>query len=120
MSTSWPLITPIIVAAGVPQVAVYAPMLGGQIDNPATAAEQGIAVAEQLTVIVGGIATVVAIGGSYVFPIDNADVVYVKAASPGHRFTGFVTQPDADFQPSFQACDGRPSPCKFPSLFTLY
>lgn len=100
---------------GTPVTVAYGPLTGGIIGNPSTAEGQGIDTVEPLFIdIVGEAAlnetiTTVPIqpGGTYKFTQDQTTNVSVNAASSGHRFSGFVYQPQTPFPPA-------PQPGTFP------
>lgn len=109
--TAWPLLASVINNGGSPLVVAYAPMVGGYVYNPGTAAQQGLAMPETLYVDIVNVAglfnganggTTIAIepGRSFTFPENlEGGRVTVNAASAGHRFSGVVYQPGADYQP---------------------
>ena len=107
--TIWPLVNSVIGEGSI--IAAYGPMRGGYIFNPLSAADQNLAVAETLYMSIAGPAslaedaTTIAIppGESRNFPPGLTGPVWVNAQSPGHRFTGVVYQPTANFQASQQS-----------------
>lgn len=99
-----------VVEAGVAVIAVYGPVLGGLIQNPATAADQGIAVAEPLYVDIVGTASLVETtttvplrpGDIFIIPAGLVGNISVNAASAGHEFSGLVYQSPPQFPPAPQ------------------
>lgn len=99
-----------IVIGGQPVVAIYGGALGGIIQNPASALDQGIAVAESLYVNVAGAAgdvagpttSVLAPGDSTLIPPGTLISVSVSAVTSGHRFSCVVLQPATQYPPTMQ------------------
>jgi hypothetical protein len=95
----WPLVASTIATGGESTIVAYGPMLGGIIQNPLSAADQGIAVAENILVSLippaetGSTTTFPLIPGqTYSFPTNFAGTIAVNAATGGHRFSGVVIQ----------------------------
>lgn len=104
----WPANTTVVAVGGVSVVAMYGPMSGGLIVNPYLSEDQNILSAEVLYVSLTGPAaleandTTFAIqpGGFYQIPTGQTESVWVNAATSGHSFSAFVTQPPPSFTPS--------------------
>lgn len=100
----------IVRTGGEAVTAIFGPMLGGIITNPAGAADQGIAVIEPLYVDivnpanVGETATTAAIqpGGSFIVPLGLETNVSVNAATSGHRFSAICYQTATPYPPTPQ------------------
>lgn len=103
----WPLVADRMSNPG-PVIAAYGPMRGGYITNPLTATEQGIPAQENLyvdfvaaaTLMTSRTTTPLPPGYTLPFPANFEGEVSVNAATPGHRFSGVVYQPDPGFQES--------------------
>jgi hypothetical protein len=104
-----------VVVGGKAVTAVFGPVLGGAILNPAMAEDQGIAIVEPLYVditgadaTVGETATSVPIqpGGAFTIP-NQTTSVSVNAATSGHKFSAYVLQPQTPYPPT-------PQPGTFP------
>jgi len=103
----WPLVVNRIPIGARPIVTAFGPGLGGTIQNPATAQDQGIANIETLYVDMSGPPGLIASrttfavepGQMFNFPVFTGPI-WVNAASTGHRFSGFIRQPDPDFKES--------------------
>lgn len=93
---------------GEPIVAVYGGIQGAIIWNPATAADQGLAVAELLyldptkpaTLFETRTCTALLPGQFYFVPPGDASNVWINAATSGHKFSCVVIQPTVQFQPT--------------------
>jgi len=91
--------------------ALYGPMLGGLIVNPATAKDQGIQIVEVLYVDITGPAalgetnttTKLQPGQVFQVPLNQTTNVSVNAATPGHKFSGLSYQPIGAYTPSSAA-----------------
>jgi hypothetical protein len=97
-----------IVVGGTSQVAMYAPLISGIIQNPASPADQGIAQTEPLFVnftgpaglIDDGQTVAIPPGGSILVPLNSIVNVWVNAATAGHKFAGAViNNPNAPLTP---------------------
>ena len=105
----------IVPFGGDPVVAIYGPMLGGIIVNPAHAADQGLGVAENLYIDLVNPATlgesattfVLRPGQPFEIPAGQANNVTVNAASSGHQFSGYVINSVVPYPP-------KPTPGLFP------
>ena len=92
----------VIVSGGTPIVAVAAPIYGGFLTNPASAAAQGLATAENLYIDMVGIpgasdaaaygtTVILQPGQNFTFPwLAVGVLVRINAASSGHRVSGEV------------------------------
>lgn len=93
---------------GEPTIAIYRGAQGGQIVNPLTAADQGLAAAEVLFVDMVGEATLgegpttfpLQPGQSWSIPENPTTDVTVNAASTGHRFSAYIVQPPTPYPPT--------------------
>lgn len=100
----------VVLVGGTAVTAVYGPILGGFITNPASAADQGIAIAENLFIDVTGAAaatketaTTVQVGPGQTFLLPAlTTTVSVNAKTSGHKFSGLVYQPPPTFPPAPQ------------------
>lgn len=100
-----------IVTGGVAVTAVFANTQGAVLTNPASATDQGIAVAEPLYYSLYGSATLlpgagnVALqpGESYFVPSGLANALSVNAATSGHKFSVVIFQPATTRPPAPQA-----------------
>lgn len=95
----WPLPSYEIAEGGTGQIAVYGAKYGALLQNPATAARQGIGSPEPLFVsfigpplLVGNETTYVVAPGAFFAVPEGAERVWVNAATTGHRFSGVVAQ----------------------------
>lgn len=105
----WPLVSTRIAAHGQGEATIiaYGPGLGGLIVNPSTREGQGLGAVETLYVDMvappglQAIGTTFAIepGQSFSLP-EFSGPVYANAPSVGHRFSGYVLQPDKNFKES--------------------
>ena len=110
-----PLASSVVTAGGVSVVAIYGPMIGGQIVNPYYAVDQGIAVAENLYIdLVNpaslGISTTTFVlqpGQSFTVPANQTTNVSVNALTAGHQFSGYVISSIVPYPPT-------PTPGPFP------
>lgn len=107
----------VVETGGQAVTAIYGPVQGGVIFNPATPDEQGIDVVEPLFVDIvrtAGIvetATTIPIqpGQSFYLPADQVNSVSVNAATSGHKFSVIAVQPKTPFPPT-----PNPGPRPFP------
>jgi hypothetical protein len=103
---------------------LYGPLLGGIIQNPATAADQGIGTIEDLYVDIVTTAqpgrttsTALQPGGYYIIPptvppddlIETTTNVSVWAATSGHRFTSIAYHQAQDYPPTLLSTSFPPS-----------
>jgi hypothetical protein len=103
--------TTVVSVGGTAAVAMYGPLGGGFITNPASAADQGIGTAEVLFVDLTGPAalketgTTVPIqpGATFIIPAGQTTNVSVNAKTSGHKFSAVVIQPATQFPPGPQA-----------------
>jgi hypothetical protein len=113
----YPLAASKVIAGGTPVTAMNGPVGGGLISNPLSAADQGIAVAEQIFVDVTGPAALgetattfeLQPGDTYPIPAGLTSDVSVNAATSGHRFSGVIFQPPTQFPPTPQSGTFPPS-----------
>lgn len=113
----YPTATNVIPVGGEPIVAMYGPVLGGFVTNPATAADQGLAAAETLFVDMTGPAALaetvttfpVQPGASFTVPANMASNLSVNAATAGHKFSGVIFQTPTSFPPTPQTGTFPPS-----------
>lgn len=99
-----------VASAGVPVTAIYGPVRGGCIVNPATAADQGLAAIEVLWIDIVGDATLgespttfpLQPGQPFSLPANFAGDLSVNAASAGHRFSAVLWQAPTQFPPTPQ------------------
>ena len=105
-----------VITGGTPVVAMYGPVVGGIIQNPAKASDQGLGIQEVLFVdITGNPAGIVESattspiqpGATFVVPPGTTNNISVNAKSSGHRFSGVVLQPPPSPTPT-------PQPGTFP------
>jgi hypothetical protein len=104
----WPLAISQVPFGNRPVTAIYGPCLGGFIQNPATARDQGLAQVENLyvdpvnpaTTFASVTCVVIAPGQSYQVPVNFGGDLSVTAASSHHRFSGLVIQAPTDFHRS--------------------
>ena len=97
-SVLFPAITTTVPAGGVPVLAMMGPLTGGLIVNPAVAADQGLAAAENLYVDLVNPAAAAETGTTYALapgqpfsvPAGFTGKVSVNAATGGHRFSAYV------------------------------
>lgn len=104
----YPLANVQVLKGGAPVVAMYGPVVGGFITNPALPADQGLPYAETLYVDATGADPPVAETGSavalqpgetFIVPDGQTENVVVNAASSKHRFAGVVFQSPTPFPP---------------------
>lgn len=96
-----------VLAGGQATVALFGPLQGGFIQNPQSAADQGVSVPEVLYVDVvqgatlGESATTIPLqpGQSYIVPPGITTNVSVNAATSGHRFSAYAIQPVSPITP---------------------
>ena len=128
-TTPYPGATHKVKVGGTPVVAIYSNMAGGIIQNPASAADQGIAAAEPLFVNFAGDATLGQIGStieldlgeSVTVPPGDARDVSVNAATSGHLFSCVVFQPQTQYPPTPQGGSfPPPSPTGMTSVIPSY
>jgi len=101
----WPLAVSEVPLGTKPITVIYGPCLGGFIQNPATARDQGLASVENLYVDPVFAATpfesatcfVLTPGQTWQVPANFAGDLSVTAASSHHRFSGVVMQPPQGF-----------------------
>lgn len=113
--TIYPPTFAIVPEGGSPTTALYGPMLGGIVQNPATAVDQGLDIPEVLFIdlvypaVVQETPTTRAIqpGQTFFVPANFSGVVSVNAASSGHKFMSRLIQPETQFPPT-------PIPSTFP------
>jgi hypothetical protein len=104
----WPLAISEVPVASKPVTVLYGPCLGGFIQNPASARDQGLAIVEALFVNMSGPATPFVTGTTFAVqpgqiwqvPFNFAGDLSVTAASSHHRFAGIVMQPQTVFSRS--------------------
>jgi hypothetical protein len=97
-----------VAVGGTAVIALYGPLIGGYIVNPATAEDQGLAIVEVLyvdivsTASLGETATTVPIqpGQYFRVPPNQTTNVSVNAASSGHKFSAIVWQDKTPFPPA--------------------
>jgi len=106
----------VIPVAGRAVVAMWGPLVGGFIQNPYLAADQGIAEVETLYVDLSGnpaalreTATTFAVqpGETFILVGNQTTSVSVNAVTQGHKFAGVAIQPATPFPP-------KPLPGTFP------
>lgn len=105
-----------VATGGEAVTAIYGPVVGGLILNPAIAADQGLPVVEVLYIdlvnpaSLGESATTIPLqpGQFYTVPAGITAQVSVNAASSGHRFNAIIWQPQTPFPPT------PPPPAPFP------
>jgi len=104
----WPLAASQTVLGAKPVTAVYGPCLGGFIQNPAAARDQGLAIVENLyvdltkpaTPFVSATCFMLTPGQTYQLPVNFGGDASVAAASAHHRFSGVVFQPKTEVERS--------------------
>jgi hypothetical protein len=97
-----------ILVGGSPVTAVYGGVLGGFIQNPALAVDQGLPLVENLYVdmvnaaALAETATTVPLppGGTFVIPRGLQTNISINAASSGHQFSVIVKQQPTPFPPT--------------------
>lgn len=102
----WPLVTSTIATGGIPVAVAYGPLLGGIIQNPLSAADQGLITAENIFVSLiypaeseqASTTFPLTPGQMYSFPVNFAGTIWVNAPSSGHRFSGVVIQEPPDYR----------------------
>jgi hypothetical protein len=114
-TTLYPAASTIVKVGGAPTIALYGPLVGGLITNPARASDQGIPTVEVLYVdLIGpaalaetGTTFALAPGESFAIPPGQTSSVSVNAATGGHTFSAIAYQPsnaripsNATFPPS--------------------
>ncbi len=106
----------IVRVGGQPEIALYGPLVGGVVTNPATAADQGLVLPEILYIDITGADATLGIsvssyplqpGQSYLLPLGQTTNVSVNAATSGHKFSAVLWQPPVPFPPT-------PKPGPFP------
>lgn len=104
----YPAVRTTVPVAGTPVISMYGPLeRGGVITNPASAADQGVPVAEVLYVCLTGDAGLVADGstfaiqpgGTFNIPPGTTSNVSVNAATSGHKFSAFGSSPVVPYVP---------------------
>ncbi len=101
----------VVPVGGQAVTSVFGPVLGGFIDNPFTAEDQGLESVEVLFVDVVGEATLgetvtsvpIQPGGRFKIPPGQTTNLSVNAASSGHRFAGVVFQAPPPYPPTPQS-----------------
>lgn len=96
---------------GTPEVAIYGPVLGGIVVNPATPSDQGIASVEELFIDITADATTfesattyaLQPGQMFVLPASQTTNVSVNAATAGHKFSAVAIQPPVPYPPTSTA-----------------
>ncbi len=109
--TLYRMATNIVLTGGSPVTPIFGPVLGGLLQNPLQAQDQGLAASEALYVDIINPAdteetpttTRIEPGGIFPIPANLAGNVSVNSKSAGHKFSGFVVQPSTPFPPSPQA-----------------
>lgn len=113
----YPLAKAIVRTGGQPIDAAFGPLLGGFIQNPFDASDQGLVASEPIYVDITGpaateeTATTQAIqpGALFTFPAGLTTTVSVNAKSAGHKIAGLVLQPAPPFPPTPQSGSFPPS-----------
>lgn len=118
----------IVPVAGQPVIAAYGPLVGGFIQNPFHAKDQGLAASEPLYIDLTGPAATqetstteaVQPGATFTIPSGLTGNVSVNAKTAGHSFSGVVIQSPTPFPPTPQSGSFPPSgPTVITSLATL-
>lgn len=125
----FPLAARVVKNGGIAVVAAFGPFIGGFLQNPQTARDQGLNTPEPLFIDLVNAAgdvvspTTVSLppGAVYFFPANDNVNVSVNAKSSGHRFAGIVKQPPVLFPPTPQAGSFPPSaPTALASIIPSY
>lgn len=102
-----------ILTGGLPVIAMYGPLIGGVLSNPASAQDQGVPLAEvllynfygQASLTVGGTTYALYPGDSIAIPDGLTTNVSVNAATSGHKFSAVVWVNPPPYPPVPQSGD---------------